>query len=250
LLKHTFIHIQGIGPKAERKIWQRGIRTWEDFLNKKSTVFSAGRDDMIRREVECSCRSFGLIEYFASRLPNSQQWRLFDDFRNRTVYLDIETGPGLFAANEITVIGLYDGQSVRNFVNGVNLDRFELALADYELMVTFNGRGFDIPCIKKTFPGISLPHGHIDLMFLMRSLGYRGGLKRIEKALELRRPPGIEGLNGYDAVKLWQAYQEGHDQALDLLLDYNRADIVNLEPLMTFAFSRMKKMTYESAFLE
>jgi len=242
------MHIQGVGLKTERKIWQGGIMTWDDFLNKKHIVFSMKRDDMISEEIERSRRSLNQIEFFAKRLPNSQQWRLFNEYRSKIVYLDIETALSEFDQNEITVIGTYDGYSVKSFVNGINLNQFETDIAAYDLMVTFNGSSFDIPYIKKTFPGISLPPSHIDLMFLMKRLGYRGGLKKIEKSFDLKRSPEIDGLNGYDAVKLWQAYLNGHDLALDRLLDYNAADIVNLQPLMEFAFRSMKEKTIESAF--
>ena len=38
------------------------------------------------------------------------------------------------------------------------------------------------------------------------------------------------------AVLLWQRYQRGDKGALDLLLSYNREDVVNLEVLMDGAF--------------
>ena len=248
MLKHTFMHIQGIGLKTERKIWQGGIMNWNDFLDKQQVIFSNKRDDMIREEIERSCRSLNQIDYFARRLPNSEQWRLFSEYRSQLVYLDIETAPGEFDQSEITVIGIYDGNRVKSFVNGVNLNEFEMEIAAYDIMVTFNGSNFDIPHLKKAFPGISLPPSHIDLMYLMKILGYSGGLKKIEKAFDLRRSSEIDGLNGYDAVRLWQAYVNGQELALDRLLDYNAADIVNLQPLMEFAFRSMKEKTIESAF--
>ena len=248
MLKHTFMHIQGIGLKTERKIWQDGIMDWNDFLNKQHVVFSDKRDDMIRQEIEQSRGSLNQIDYFAKRLPNSEQWRLFNEYRSNLVYLDIETAPGEFDQSEITVIGIYDGHRVKGFINGMNINEFEIEIAAYDIMVTFNGSNFDIPHLKKAFPGISLPPSHIDLMFLMKSLGYSGGLKKIEKSFDLRRSPEIDGLNGYDAVRLWQAYLNGHESALDRLLDYNAADTVNLQPLMEFAFQGMKEKTLESAF--
>lgn len=224
--------------------------TWDDFLNKDYIVFSPKRDDMISEEIERSRRSLDQIDFFAKRLPNSQQWRLFDQCHSKIIYLDIETAFDEFDHNEITVIGIYDGHRVKSFVNGINLNEFEAEIAAYDLMVTFNGSGFDIPFIRKTFPGISLPPAHIDLMFLMKGLGYRGGLKKIEKSFDLKRSPEIDGLSGYDAVKLWRAYLNGYDLALDRLLDYNAADIVNLQPLMEFAFQSLKEKTFKSIFAD
>jgi hypothetical protein len=43
-------------------------------------------------------------------------------------------------------------------------------------------------------------------------------------------------MDGYMAVILWERYQRGDRTALDLLLKYNREDVVNLELLMEEGF--------------
>ena len=48
-------------------------------------------------------------------------------------------------------------------------------------------------------------------------------------------------MDGFDAVRLWMAYRLGDQSALDLLIEYNTADIVNLEPLMEAGYDEMKK---------
>jgi uncharacterized protein YprB with RNaseH-like and TPR domain len=66
-----------------------------------------------------------------------------------------------------------------------------------------------------------------------------GGLKRIEQAMGIERAPHVAGLNGYDAVLLWRRYRMRRDEnALQRLLDYNRADVENLERLAEIAFER------------
>ncbi|MFH1351560.1 MAG: ribonuclease H-like domain-containing protein [Pseudomonadota bacterium] len=67
------------------------------------------------------------------------------------------------------------------------------------------------------------------------------GLKSIEKQFGLVRRPEIQGMNGYDAVMLWKAYQWGDQDSLDRLIMYNTADIVNLKPLMEMGYDQMKK---------
>ena len=76
---------------------------------------------------------------------------------------DIETSGGYQGMDEITVIGLYDGCDVHTFVNGSNLDEFEISISQYDLVITFNGTTFDLPFIRRWFPNISLPPAHIDL---------------------------------------------------------------------------------------
>jgi len=242
LLEHTFIHIQGVGPKTEQAIWKRGLLTWEAFLQHPGTVFTRARDRIIQGDLERSQANRHRIEYFSQRLKGAESWRLFDAFRTGAAYLDIETNGGYDGFDDITMIGLYDGRRVQTFVQGLNLEAFEIAVSDYDLLVTFNGASFDLPFIRKRFPGITLPPGHIDLRFVLRRIGLRGGLKAIEKKVGLDREDGVHGLDGRDAVLLWATYQETGDRiALDRLIRYNAADVLNLEPLMEMAARQMKE---------
>jgi uncharacterized protein YprB with RNaseH-like and TPR domain len=242
MLENTFLHIPGIGEKTERMLWRKGVLTWTDFLNYNGLVFSKAKDRFIREELKSSFKNKKKISFFKVRLSSSETWRLFKTFRNRVVYLDIETSGGYQGIDEITVIGIYDGEKVKTFVNGVNLDEFEGALEPYDLMVTFNGACFDIPFIRRQFRNISLPAAHIDLRFVFQRLGYKGGLKKIEKDLGLERSQDIQGMDGYQAVILWRAHQWGEKGALEKLIRYNTADIVNLKPLMEIAYKKMIKL--------
>ena len=241
MLEHTFVHIQGIGPKTEQKIWRSGIRTWHDFLRRKGTILSAGRDGFVSDELELSVNKRRDIKYFTDRLSSGEMWRLFDECESSLVYLDIETSGGGQGIDEITVIGIYDGRKVRTFVNGKNLDEFEIAICDYDMVVTFNGTCFDLPVIRRWFRNISLPPAHIDLRFLLKRLGYTGGLKKIEKSIGIVRNSEIDGMDGYEAVLLWKAYEWGDEKALETLIKYNTADILNLKPLMAIGYGEMKK---------
>jgi uncharacterized protein len=57
-----------------------------------------------------------------------------------------------------------------------------------------------------------------------------GGLKKVEMTLGIHRD--TEGMNGVDAMKLWEKHHREKDAgALEILLRYNREDIENLEIL-------------------
>jgi len=241
MLEHTFIHIPGIGRKTEKLLWRKGITTWQQFLEKKQPVFSSERDQVVRGFLAASLEHRQDIHFFRKLLPSSETWRLFKAFRDRAIYLDIETNGGAQGIHEITIIGIYDGKKVWTFVNGRNLQEFKSMIAQYDLLITFNGTVFDLPFIHRLFPGISLPPAHIDLRFLLAKMDCRGGLKHIEKKLGIHRDSNIDGLNGYDAVMLWKAYEWGDKASLDRLIQYNTADIVNLEPLMKISYQTMKK---------
>ncbi len=241
MLENTFIHIQGIGPRGEKELWKRGIIRWKDFLESPGTIFSRAKDEFVRSKLEESIVHRSDAGYFAKRLPASELWRLFGETGFKTVYLDIETSGSYHGAGDITVIGLYDGHTVRSFVNGKNLEEFEEEICGYDLLVTFNGTCFDVPVIRRWFRHTTFPPAHIDLRFLLKRLGLRGGLKAIERQHGIRRSLTVEGLDGYDAVMLWEAYQWGDEASLERLINYNSADILSLKILLEFAYGRLRR---------
>lgn len=237
MLRNTFIHISGIGPKTEQGFWAAGVDDWDAFFDDASLKLSASRRAAIsdaltesRRQLNCCNPAF-----FARRIPASQQWRLFSEFRSQTAYLDIET-TGLEADCTISTIAVYDGSTIATYVNGQNLDDFIDDIRRYRLLVTYNGKCFDVPVIERHF-GRPLDQAHIDLRYVLASLGLKGGLKRCEAQLGMDRGE-LEDVDGLFAVVLWKAYlRNGDEQALETLLSYNLQDAINLESLMVTAFN-------------
>lgn len=247
MLKRTFLHLPGVGHRTEAHFWRQGLASWEDFLAaKRVRGLSHTRFDWLKAELTTSLAHLEDAGYFAARLRDGEHWRLFRHFRPRTAYLDIETTGSVWPGLLVTVAGLYDGQHMRQFVQGRNLQQFPRALEQCDLLVTFNGTQFDLPVLKAYFPGLRLPPAHVDLRFLMARLGYRGGLKRIEPQFGIRRPKAVNGMDGYMAVLLWERYQRGDQGALELLLTYNREDVVNLEVLMDAAFRMYRERLFPS----
>ena len=57
-----------------------------------------------------------------------------------------------------------------------------------------------------------------------------GGLKRVEEQLGIYRDSN--GIDGWEAMWLWEYYKEhGDEQSLTTLLHYNRDDVINLTTL-------------------
>jgi len=72
---------------------------------------------------------------------------------------------------------------------------------------------------------------------VLRSLGYTGGLKKVETKLGLDRGD-LRDVDGFFAVLLWDEYRRrGNERALETLLAYNATDVLNLEPLMVIAYN-------------
>ena len=91
-----------------------------------------------------------------------------------------------------------------------------------------------------------LNHSHIDLRYVLRSLGYSGGLKGCEHQLGLDRGD-LEGVDGFFAVLLWNEFQRSGDKrVLETLLAYNIEDAINLEMLMVMAYNlKLKETPFE-----
>lgn len=178
--------------------------------------------------------------YFASALGSRESWRAWPEFRNRAVYLDIETDGG-DTGDAVTTIGLYDGHRFTCLVRDQDLHEFPEIMSQYSMVVTFYGAGFDLPMLKKAFRGMEFPQVHLDLCFAFRQLGVRGGLKKIEKQMGIARGDDTDGLNGLDAIRLWREYQRGSDSALETLIEYNKEDVVNLETLTDILYQRMRR---------
>lgn len=244
MIQSTFILLKGVGEETERRFWQSGVRDWRTFLARCSIPgLSPERKSLYDATISSAVVHLqaGHSRYFSKCLKPRDHWRLFDTFRSRTVYLDIETTGGPPTADAVTVVGLYGNGRMTSLVQGESLTEHRLnqELANYDLVVTFFGSRFDLPYLRATFPGVVLDHPHLDLCFAARRLGLDGGLKHIEGRMGIRRAPDLQGLDGWDAVRLWHAWGNGERPARDRLLRYNEADTRNLEPLAELLYSRL-----------
>jgi len=248
MLRHTFCHIPTLGVKSEIKIWDAGIATWDEFLaaeaSDRAIPLAANKRAGARDFVLESQRRLaaGDAAWFDAKLPAQQKWRLYGLFREQAGYLDIETTGANTAGDHITAIALYQRGKVKTYVHGKNLHHFPADVADCKLLVTFNGKCFDLPFLRRSF-GIALDHAHVDLRYVLRGLGVTGGLKACEKHFGLNRG-GLDGVDGFDAVLLWRAYRRNGDPAaLETLLAYNVEDVLSLEYLGAVAYNQHVALT-------
>ena len=245
MLESSFIFLKGIGETTERRLWSEGLTHWRQFLE-ASTALSIGpaRKTRYDREVEQAWRDFQRAEWrrVGRRFKAADHWRLFEAYRKRTVFLDIETNGYPAGEGEITMVGLYGHHTMTTLVRHQNLtlDRLQDELSNYDLIVTFFGPGFDLPYLRASYPRLDLSHAHFELCFAARRLGMRGGLKHIEAELGLSRSDAVQGLNGWDAVNLWHAWRAGDERAGKTLLQYNEADVRNLEPLAEYLYHALR----------
>jgi uncharacterized protein YprB with RNaseH-like and TPR domain len=141
-------------------------------------------------------------------------------------YLDIETGPD----GQVTVVGIYrEDRGLRQLVGGEITDvAVWEALEGADTLCTYNGDRFDLPVLERqTRLDLRSRFRSLDLLRECRRVGLKGGLKRLEERFGIVRM--TRGMNGWDALRLWGRYETTGDQeALGILLDYNREDVLNL----------------------
>jgi uncharacterized protein YprB with RNaseH-like and TPR domain len=238
MLTHTFIHIQGIGVKTEQKLWGSGLTDWSCLSPGSICVRSSRLNGFFIAGIEASIKNLddNNPTYFEKRLPASQSWRLFPEFRSSTAYVDIETTGLDRYYDAITTIALYDGASIKTYVQGRNLNQFADDIQAYRVLVTYNGRCFDVPFMERHFK-TRFRHAQIDLRYILKSMGFKGGLKGCEKQLGMDRGD-LAGVDGLLAVHLWDRFKRKGDlKALESLLAYNVQDTINLEHLMVTAYN-------------
>lgn len=144
-------------------------------------------------------------------------------------YLDIETS----FDGKITVIGIYDEDDslIQLVGDDVTSDNLMKSLDKTTTVVTYNGSRFDLPVIKNRLGTDLNKHFlSLDLMYECWRQNLYGGLKKVEEQLGITR--NSRGIDGWEAMRLWDRYKHANDlQALNILLAYNRDDVLNL-PLL------------------
>ena len=256
VLASSFSFIPGVGSKTEELLWHNGVFTWDDAINLLEVVrITRSKKDVIE---EYLLKAFDALErndirFFATNLPKADHWKLYEHFKNSTVFLDIETSGLSLYYDYITLVGMSNHDSQAFFVKDNNLDELSDHLSSCQLLVTFNGTNFDVPFLKRDFPGLPLPSVHLDLRYLLRSVGMPGPLKVVEKRLGIERPDSLGEMDGRGAVVLWRRFLNGDDNALETLLQYNAHDTANLAYLLDYCCqfkaeniaSKMQKATYQ-----
>jgi uncharacterized protein YprB with RNaseH-like and TPR domain len=156
--------------------------------------------------------------------------------RSADAYLDIETTGLSSFYDYITVVGIYrcDGESnqlIQLVGDSVTRGNLITALRSVKTIYTYNGTRFDLPFIAASLGiDLAIEYHHRDLMYDCWRCNLYGGFKAVERQLGI--PRQLQGIGGFEAVQLWWSYLKGgNESALELLLQYNKEDVVNLKVL-------------------
>ncbi|MBA3238709.1 MAG: ribonuclease H-like domain-containing protein [Parachlamydiaceae bacterium] len=243
MLTKTFSHIEGITPSFEKLLGDYGIQQWDDFMAQLHlfSEVSKAKLEKIINSLTASKEALAKndFHYFKNALKPKEHWRLSK--MGKIAYVDIETTGLSRWSDEITLIGIFDGSVSHIYVNGKNLQDARDKLNEFDIVVTFNGKQFDMPFIEEYFSH-KYDIVHLDLRYMLKEFGLQGGLKRIETQLGINRGSDLAGVDGFEAVRLWNQYKRGNQGALQKLLRYNEQDIVNLKTLLEYYLE--KKQSY------
>ena len=234
-LQHYLQLLPRVGVQREKALRDEGCACWDDLLNAPHPL--AGFDVFAWDEL-CAAAEKGRqailrgdVAFFTSKLPALEQWRVLAQWFDQASYFDIETS-GLESDSIVTLVCCFHNNQPLHFLANENLDDFLDLLERVKVLVSFNGASFDVPRVLDRFHIPELPCPHVDLRWLCHHAGWKGGLKKIEKALGLRRPADLDGLGGAEAVWLWQAWAEKQDACARRRLErYCSADTVMLKML-------------------
>lgn len=239
MLKHTFIHLPGIGAKTEARLWARGVLNWDEYESElpPQLGFFANEETPIAASLAASRAALesGNTDFFADRLSPGDFYRIALTFPEETLFLDIETTGLSLYYDYLTMVGWSMAGHYGAYILGEDPAPLFAAVSRAKVIVTFNGSHFDVPFLAKTFPDLKIPKAHIDLRFLVRRAGLEGGQKEVEELLGLRRPKRLLEMSGERAPVLWHQYRWGSISSLEQLLAYNHADVDGMQGILDWS---------------
>jgi hypothetical protein len=238
-IENSFIPVRGVGTKTERRLWESGITHWDEFEPDAVGPTTAERIQSFIDRSRDRLAS-GDARYFDAEFPSGERWRLYENFRESACFFDIETTGLDQSRDDVTTVSAHMDGETTTLVRGRDLtgDRLSSLFDGADLLVTFNGKRFDVPFLESSFD-VTLDQPHLDLMYTCRKLDLTGGLKRVEREVGIERDR--PDLTGRDAVRLWNRYRRGDGDALETLVSYNRDDAVNLRRLADDVTTRLDR---------
>ncbi len=228
LTEQSLCQIAGITPEQELKMMRSGITSVALLKLHCGEMFPPAHAARIRASIARyeKFRDLELTDGIVNAFPCGHRVRVLCDRFERACFLDIETDERM----RITCVSTQMNCQSSTFLRGRNLDDFLDVLHKAELVVSFNGKRFDMPIIRRTY-GLTEVPAQIDLMEEARHYGFSGGLKKIEDMIGFCRTPS-KGMNGVDAINLWNRFlSSGEEGIVEKLMQYNQEDVESLVAL-------------------
>lgn len=168
--------------------------------------------------------------------------------RDDMLFMDLETtGLGPRALVFMAGIGFWEGSEfvvqhlvIENAEDEVGLlEEFAERLSNFNMLVTFNGKGFDVPLLQKRYEhhGLNDPFGeefHLDLLRVSRRVFpglNRYKLTHLEQ--EIIHFERVDDVPGREIPPLWWKFQKNQNPSLmEKVVEHNRHDIISMVALV------------------
>lgn len=224
-----FEHCPGIGPGRVRSLHQAGFHTWGDCIHRQHDLPLKG--NLKQHFIEFLHQSQDHLNnddlvWLITHFPQRHHWRILKRYFHKAVFFDIETTGLSSYDNIVTVAAALENNKLEIFTEGYNLADFLEYIDSRELVVSFNGKCFDIPFLERVFhiPGFTVPH--IDLRWVAWHAGFKGGLKVIEREMGIIRPGHLLDVDGFEALNLYWQWHAGDEDSGYQLVQYCAADVI------------------------
>ena len=165
------------------------------------------------------------------------------------LYMDTETtGLGEGSVAFMVGIGFWEGEEFvveQLLMNGPEqeeamLKGFEERLRRFKALVTFNGKGFDVPLLERRYRalGLSSPFEgieHLDLLLAARrSIRGRKRYRLSSLEVDLLGFRRVGDVPGREIPGLWKRFLAGDVAPMEGALEHNRHDIVSMAALTAY----------------
>ncbi len=241
LLERDLHLIYGIGPVTIGKLNEAGYHTINDLMQHPKWSKAANEVLRIIKDKDVS----RLARYGAS------DFQLLSFYKpEEIIFIDIET-TGLYYIHPVFLVGMLsfkDGQGeISQFLARNPIEERALlfetlgCLKQATIIVSFNGRSFDVPYLKgrMRFQGLNdeIDAFHFDLLRQARK-NYRSQLPNC-RLLTIERylfnQERLDDLPGSEVAEYYQKYLETEDRGyLNPILEHNACDLLTMAKLLGF----------------
>jgi len=107
-IEQSYIPVRGVGEQTEQSLWEQGATHWDRFDPDLLGEKTGRRVEQFIEQAEPRLEA-GEAAFFAEQFPDSAQWRLYENFREETRFLDIETTGLAHHRDVVTTVSLHQG---------------------------------------------------------------------------------------------------------------------------------------------
>ena len=93
MLKKSFIHIPGLGAASEKKIWEAGITSWDDFHSRKEISSQLKKSALIDHYLGESAMEMekNNAAYFENLMPSKESWSSMSEIKTPPISSKLKT---------------------------------------------------------------------------------------------------------------------------------------------------------------